>query len=146
MNRRSFGVLCVLLSISFFEPARAQAPGPPDWIGSVTDPNNGLDVTRRDKATGLPTFATRRGQGLRVQGTPGAGREERAVEFIFRALTRKDSESRAIRFPQRYWRLARLSGLDETETRAIIDLVRVFVTDVSTHSVLSPFWRPMMVT
>lgn len=49
---------------------------------------------------------------------------ERAVEFIFRALTRKDSESRAIRFPQRYWRLARLSGLDEAGTRSIVDAFR----------------------
>jgi hypothetical protein len=54
-------------------------------------------------------------------GDPG---KERAVEFIFRALTRKDSESRAIRFPQRYWRLARLSGLDEAGTRAIVDAFR----------------------
>lgn len=49
---------------------------------------------------------------------------ERAIEFIFRALTRKDSESRAIRFPQRFWRLTRLSGLGEEATRGIVDAFR----------------------
>jgi hypothetical protein len=44
-----------------------------------------------------------------------------AAEFIFRALTRKDSESRAIRCPQRFWRLARVSGVSAEETRAIVD-------------------------
>lgn len=44
-----------------------------------------------------------------------------AAEFIFRALSRKDSESRAIRCPQRFWRLLRLSGVSEEETRAIVD-------------------------
>jgi hypothetical protein len=53
--------------------------------------------------------------------TGGDPATESAVEFIFRALTRKDSESRAIRFPQRFWRLARLSGLGEDGTRAIVD-------------------------
>jgi hypothetical protein len=46
---------------------------------------------------------------------------ESAAEFIFRALTRKDSESRAIRCPQRFWRLARLSGVSWEETVAIVD-------------------------
>lgn len=59
-----------------------------------------------------------------AETTGGDPAKERAVEFIFRALTRKDSESRAIRFPQRYWRLARLSGLDEAQTRGIVDAFR----------------------
>ncbi|HYD11607.1 MAG TPA: ATP-binding protein [Allosphingosinicella sp.] len=59
-----------------------------------------------------------------AETTGGDPAKERAVEFIFRALTRKDSESRAIRFPQRYWRLARLSGLDAAGTRAIVDAFR----------------------
>lgn len=44
-----------------------------------------------------------------------------AAEFIFRALTRKDGESRAIRFPQRFWRLARVSGVSRDEALAIVD-------------------------
>lgn len=59
-----------------------------------------------------------------AETTGGDPAKERAAEFIFRALSRKDSESRAIRFPQRYWRLARLSGLDDAGTRAILDAFR----------------------
>ena len=59
-----------------------------------------------------------------AETTGGDPAKERAVESIFRALTRKDSESRAIRFPQRFWRLVRLSGLGEEGTRAIVDAFR----------------------
>ncbi|HYI48415.1 MAG TPA: ATP-binding protein [Allosphingosinicella sp.] len=53
--------------------------------------------------------------------TGGGDTHESAAEFLFRALTRKDSESRAIRCPQRFRRLARLSGVSREETIAIID-------------------------
>lgn len=53
--------------------------------------------------------------------TGGDAAKLAAAEFIFRALSRKDSESRAIRCPQRFSRLLRLSGVPERETRAILD-------------------------
>ena len=73
-----------------------------------------------------PLSAILAGHADRVlaETTGGDPAKERAAEFLFRALTRKDSESRAIRFPQRYWRLARLSGLDDAGTRAIVDAFR----------------------
>ncbi len=73
-----------------------------------------------------PLSAILAGHADRVlaETTGGDPAKERAAEFLFRALTRKDSESRAIRCPQRYWRLARLSGLDDAGTRAIIDAFR----------------------
>ena len=70
-----------------------------------------------------PLSAILAGHADRVLAEVGGGDEARlsAAEFIFRALTRKDSESRAIRCPQRFWRLARLSGVSWEETVAIVD-------------------------
>lgn len=59
--------------------------------------------------------------GVLAEVTGGDAARLSAAEFIFRALSRKDSESRATRCPQRYWRLARISGVSDAETRAIID-------------------------
>lgn len=59
--------------------------------------------------------------GVLAEVTGGDAARLSAAEFIFRALSRKDSESRATRCPQRYWRLARISGVSEEETRAIVD-------------------------
>jgi hypothetical protein len=73
--------------------------------------------------TRAPLSAILAGHADRVLAEVGGGDEARlsAAEFIFRALTRKDSESRAIRCPQRFWRLARLSGVSWEETVAIVD-------------------------
>jgi hypothetical protein len=73
--------------------------------------------------TRAPLSAILAGHADRVLAEVSAGdaARESAAEFIFRALTRKDSESRAIRCPQRFWRLARLSGVSWEETVAIVD-------------------------
>jgi hypothetical protein len=70
-----------------------------------------------------PLSAILAGHADRVLAEVSAGdpAQDSAAEFIFRALTRKDSESRAIRCPQRFWRLARLSGVSWEETVAIVD-------------------------
>lgn len=73
--------------------------------------------------TRAPLSAILAGHADRVLAEVAGGdpARETAAEFIFRALTRKDSESRAIRCPQRFWRLARVSGVSREETRAIVD-------------------------
>lgn len=73
--------------------------------------------------TRVPLSAILAGHADRVLAEVSGGDAARdsAAEFIFRALTRKDSESRAIRCPQRFWRLARLSGVSWEETVAIVD-------------------------
>jgi type II secretory pathway pseudopilin PulG len=73
--------------------------------------------------TRAPLSAILAGHADRVLAEVGGGDPARlsAAEFLFRALTRKDSESRAIRCPQRFWRLARLSGVSWEETVAIVD-------------------------
>jgi len=73
--------------------------------------------------TRAPLSAILAGHADRVLAEVAGGdaARETAAEFIFRALTRKDSESRAIRWPQRFWRLARLSGVSWDETVAIVD-------------------------
>jgi energy-coupling factor transporter ATP-binding protein EcfA2 len=73
--------------------------------------------------TRVPLSAILAGHADRVlaEVSGGDAARESATEFIFRALTRKDSESRAIRCPQRFWRLARLSGVSWQETVAIVD-------------------------
>jgi hypothetical protein len=47
-----------------------------------------------------------------------------AAGYIFRALTRKDSEGRAIRCPQRLRRLEQVSGVSPEVTREIVDAFR----------------------
>lgn len=79
MNRVTRAV-CVLLSCIWLDVAVAQTPS--DRIETVTDPGNGLEIKRRNKQTGLPTFAAKRGKGLLVQTPPGASREDRAREFV----------------------------------------------------------------
>lgn len=59
-----------------------------------------------------------------AQATKGESDRLAATGFIFRALTRKDSEGRAIRCPQRYARLEKVSGVGPQVTREIVDCFR----------------------
>jgi hypothetical protein len=54
----------------------------------------------------------------------GNDRARTAAEFMFRALTKKDNESRAIRCPQKFSRLVKVSGVPEDEARRIVDAFR----------------------
>jgi hypothetical protein len=104
------------------------------WLASETGRLGTADYARALEGSAQSGEALKRGplgailaghaDRVLAETTAGDPAKQRAVEFIFRALSRKDSESRAIRFPQRYWRLVRLSGVGEAETRAIVDAFR----------------------
>jgi bacillolysin len=81
---RTTGFVGVVGVLSFLSAAvvQGQAHNGGGWLGSLTEPREGLVIRDVSRQTGHATFASTPGNGVLLDGPPGASAAERALVFI----------------------------------------------------------------